>query len=98
MPQGRIMAQTVFTSFKSRTTLVPCRANTIGPGLFLQADYIIGGCDGALSRGMQWQGMSFWMTLRYGPSMWVTSSFMPTLPGKLFFLSELAGPLNAECN
>ena len=90
--------QNAITSFKSRTTLVPCRANTIGPGLFLQADSIIGGCDGALSRGMQWQGMSFWMTLRYGPSMWVTSSFMPTLPGKLFFLSELAGPLNAECN
>ncbi len=90
--------QNAITSFKSRTTLVPCRANTIGPGLFLQADWIIGGCDGALSRGMQWQGMSFWMTLRYGPDMWVPSTFMPTLPGKLFFLQELAGPLDAECN
>ena len=90
--------QNAITSFKSRTTLVPCRANTIGPGLFMQADCIIGGCDGALSRGMQWQGMSFWMTLRYGPSMWVPSSFMPTLPGRLFFLNELAGPLTAECN
>jgi glucosamine-6-phosphate deaminase len=90
--------QNAITSFKSRTTLVPCRANSIGPGLFLQADYIIGGCDGTLSRGMQWQGMSFWMTLRYGPDMWVPSSFIPTLPGKLFFLSELAGPLIAECN
>lgn len=29
--------QNAITSFKSRTTLVPCRANTIGPGLFLQA-------------------------------------------------------------
>jgi glucosamine-6-phosphate deaminase len=90
--------QNAITSFKSRTTLVPCYANTIGPGLFLQADWIIGGCDGALSRGMQWQGMSFWMTLRYGPDPWVTSSFMPTLPGRLFFLRELAGPLVAECN
>ena len=90
--------QNALTSFKSRTTLVPCRANTIGPGLFLQADYIIGGCDGVLGRGMQWQGMSFLMTLRYGPSRWVTSSYIPTLPGKLFFLKELAGPLNAECN
>jgi len=90
--------QNAITSFKSRTTLVPCRANTIGPGLFLQSDKIIGGCDGALSRGMQWQGMSLWMTLRYGPDKWVTSSFMPTLPGKLFFLKELAGPLVAECN
>lgn len=90
--------QNAITSFKSRTTLVPCRANTIGPGLFLKSDKIIGGCDGTLGRGMQWQGMSLWMTLRYGPDIWVPSSFMPTLPGKLFFLSELAGPLEAECN
>ena len=90
--------QNAVTSFKSRTTLVPCRANTIGPGLFMQADYIIGGADGYMGRGMQWQGMSFWMTLRYGPDIWVPSSFMPTLPGRLFFLKELAGPLTAECN
>ena len=90
--------QNAITSFKSRTSLVPCRANTIGPGIILQSDRIIGGCDGALSRGMQWQGMSLWMTLRYGPDMWVTSSWMPTIAGKLFFLEELAGPLVAECN
>ncbi|MBQ3553820.1 MAG: glucosamine-6-phosphate isomerase [Clostridia bacterium] len=90
--------QNAITSFKSRTTLVPCRANTIGPGLFMQADVIIGGCDGALSRGMQWQGMSLWMTLRHEPTRWIPSSYMPTLPGKLFFLKELAGPLTAECN
>ena len=90
--------QNAITSFKSRTTLVPCRANTIGPGLFLQADYIIGGCDGALGRGMGWQGMSFLTTLHYGPDMHITSTFMPTLPGKLFYLKELAGPLVAECN
>ena len=90
--------QNAITSFKSRTTLVPCSANTIGPGLFLQADTIIGGCDGALGRGMGWQGMSFLTTLHYGPDMNITSSFMPTLPGKLFYLKELAGPLTAECN
>jgi glucosamine-6-phosphate deaminase len=90
--------QNAITSFKSRTTLVPCRANTIGPGLFLQSDWIIGGCDGTLGRGMMWQGTSLWVTLRYGPDMWVPSSFMPTLPGKLFFLKELAGPLVADCN
>jgi len=90
--------QNAITSFKSRTTLVPARANTIGPGLFLQADYAIGGCDGTLSRGMQWQGLSFWSTLRYGPNPWIPSSFIPTLPGKLFFHKELAGPLEAECN
>ena len=90
--------QNAITSFKSRTTLVPCRANTIGPGLFLQADYAIGGADGALSRGMSWQGMSFLTTLHYGPDMHITSTFIPTLPGKLFYLKELAGPLTAECN
>lgn len=90
--------QNALTSFKSRTTLVPCRANTIGPGLFLQADYAIGGADGTLGRGMQWQGMSLWMTLRYGKTPWITSSYIPTLAGRLFFLKELAGPLVAECN
>ena len=90
--------QNALTSFKSRTTLVPCRTNTIGPGLFLQADYAIGGADGVLGRGMQWQGMSFLTTLHYGPSRHITSTFVPTLPGKLFYLKELAGPLEAECN
>jgi len=90
--------QNAVTSFKSRTTLVPTRANTIGPGLFLNADRIIGGADGALGRGMQWQGLSLWVTLRYGPNRWAPSSFMPTLPGRLLFLRELAGPLVAECN
>lgn len=90
--------QNAITSFKSRTTLVPCFANTIGPGLFLQADTIIGGCDGALGRGMGWQGMSFLTTLHYGPDMNITSTFIPTMPGKLFYLKELKGPLTAECN
>ena len=90
--------QNALTSFKSRTTLVPCRANTIGPGLFMQADYIIGGCDGVLGRGMGWQGMSFLTTLHYGPDTHIPSTYMPTMPGKLFYLKELAGPLVAECN
>ena len=90
--------QNALTSFKSRTPLVPCRANTIGPGLFLQADYAIGGADGTLGRGMQWQGLSLWMTLRHGKTPWITSSYIPTLAGRLFFLKELAGPLVAECN
>ncbi|NLJ41537.1 MAG: glucosamine-6-phosphate isomerase [Clostridiales bacterium] len=90
--------QNAITSFKSRTTMVPARANTVGPGLFLQSDYIIGGCDGAPGRGMMWQGMSLWVALRYGPDIWVPASFMPTLPGKLFFLEELAGPLGADVN
>jgi glucosamine-6-phosphate deaminase len=90
--------QNALTSFKSRTTLVPAFANTIGPGLFLQADRIIGGADGVFDRGMQWQGLSLWMTLRYGPDPWVPSSFMPTLPGRLFYLEGLAGPLVPEMN
>ncbi len=90
--------QNALTSFKSRTTLVPCRANTIGPGIFLKADFCIGGADGTLGRGMQWQGMSLWMTLHYGKTPWITSTYIPTLPGRLFFLKDLAGPLEAECN
>jgi len=90
--------QNAITSFKSRTTLVSTRANTIGPGLFLKADYAIGGADGTLGRGMLWQGMSLWVTLKYGPDIWVPSSFMPTLPGKLFFHKDLAGPLEPELN
>ena len=90
--------QNAIISFKSRTSLIPAYANTIGPGLFLKSDWIIGGCDGTLGRGMQWQGLSLWMTLHHKPTPWIPSSFMPTLPGRLFFLDELAGPLVAECN
>ena len=42
--------------------------------------------------------MSFLTTLHYGPNPWITSTFIPTLPGRLFYLKELAGPLTAECN
>ncbi len=90
--------QNALHSFRSRTTQVPAFANTIGPGLFLKSDSIIGGCDGCYDRDMMWQGMSLWTTLRYGPTMWIPSSFMPTLPGTLFFIKELAGPLEPECN
>ncbi|MDR1175382.1 MAG: hypothetical protein LBK83_07940 [Treponema sp.] len=90
--------QNALHSFKSRITLVPCFANTIGPGLFLKSDKIIGGCDGSYNRSMMWSGMSLWVALRYGPDIWVPASFMPTMPGKLFFFKELAGPLAPECN
>ena len=90
--------QNALTSFKSRTTLVPAFANTIGPALFLAADRIIGGADGAFNRGMQWQGMSLRMSLHHQPTPWIPSSYMPTLAGRLFYLQELAEPLVAECN
>jgi glucosamine-6-phosphate deaminase len=90
--------QNAITSFKSRTTLVPAFANTIGPGLFLSSDGVIGGCDGILGRGMSWQGLPLWMTLHHPPTPWIPSSYMPALPGRLFYLEELAGPLRAECN
>lgn len=90
--------QNALTSFRSRTTLVPACANTIGPGLFLAADQIIGGADGTFSRGMQWQGLSLRMTLQHEPTPWIPSSFMPTLAGRLFYLKALGEPLVAECN
>ena len=86
--------QNAITSFMSRFTLIPCFANSIGPGLFLQSDYCIGGADGIYPRhGASWQGMSLCVTLQYRPTPWLASTFMPTLPGKLFFIRELAGPL-----
>jgi glucosamine-6-phosphate deaminase len=90
--------QNAITSFKSRTTAVPAFANTVGPALFLAADRIIGGADGALGRGMQWQGLSLRMTLHHEPTPWIPSTYMPTLAGRLFFLQELGEPLIAECN
>jgi len=91
--------QNSITSFKGRITLVPARANTIGPGIFLQADYTIGGVDGYLpARKMIYQSMALWVTLKYGPDMWIPSSVMPQYPGKLFFIKELAGPLEPEVN
>lgn len=90
--------QNAITSFRSSWPLIPCYANTIGPAIIYGSDYCIGGADGVLSRGMQWQGMSFWMTLRYEPTRFVTSSRIPTKPGKLFFMEELAGPLCPDTN
>ena len=90
--------QNAITSFRSSWPLIPCFANTIGPGIIFASDYCIGGADGVLSRGMQWQGMSFWMTLRHGPVKEITSSWIPTMPGKLFFMEELAGPLCPDTN
>lgn len=91
--------QNAITSFNSRFTLVPCFANTIGPGLFLQSDFCIGGCDGAYpDRGAQWQGMSLCVTLQHGPTAWLPSTFMPTLPGQLFFMKSLAGPLAPDAH
>ncbi|MBI3407420.1 MAG: glucosamine-6-phosphate isomerase [Planctomycetes bacterium] len=90
--------QNALTSFKSRTTLVPAFANTIGPALFLAADRIIGGADGTFGRGMQWQGLSLRMTLQHEPTPWIPSTYMPTLPGRLFYLQEMTAPLIAECN
>ncbi|MCC7350671.1 MAG: hypothetical protein IT446_08895 [Phycisphaerales bacterium] len=81
-------------SFNSRFTLIPCFANTIGPGLFLQSDFCIGGADGVYpDRGAMWQGMSLCVTLQYGPTPWIPSSWMPTMPGRLFFVGQLGGPL-----
>lgn len=86
-------------SFNSRFTLIPCFANTIGPGLFLQSDWCIGGADGAYpDRGAMWQGMSLCVTLQYGPTPWIPSSWMPTMPGRLFFMRPLAGPLGPDAH
>lgn len=91
--------QNALHSFNSRFTLIPCWANTIGPGLFLQSDFCIGGADGAYpDRGAMWQGMSLCVTLQYGPDPWIASSWMPTMAGRLFFMKQLAGPLEPDAH
>ena len=81
-------------SFMSRFTLIPCFANTIGPGLFLQSDFCIGGADGVYpDRGASWQSCSLCITLGHPPTPWLPSTWMPTMPGQLFFMKQLAGPL-----
>lgn len=90
--------QNALTSFRSRTTLVPAFANTIGPALFLAADRAIGGADGSFGRGMQWQGLSLRMSLLHEPTPWIPSTYMTTLPGRLFYVKELEGPLDADCH
>jgi glucosamine-6-phosphate deaminase len=92
------LEQNSLISFKSILTNMTACANTIGPGIFLASDYVIGGVDGIVGRGMNWQGMTLWMTLRYGPDPWVPSSMMPCLPGRFFFVKELAGPFTSEVN
>ena len=84
-------------SFMSRFTLIPCFANTIGPGLFLKSDYCIGGADGVYpERGASWQSCSLCITLGHAPSTWLPSTWMPTMAGELFFMQQLAGPLLPE--
>jgi glucosamine-6-phosphate deaminase len=84
-------------SFMSRFTLIPCFANTIGPGLFLKSDYCIGGADGVYpERGASWQSCSLCITLGHAPTPWLPSTWMPTMAGRLFFMKQLAGPLLPE--
>ncbi|HSI32454.1 MAG: glucosamine-6-phosphate isomerase [Phycisphaerae bacterium] len=86
-------------SFMSRFTLIPCFANTIGPGLFLQSDYCIGGADGVYpERGASWQSCSLCITLGHAATPWLPSTWMPTMPGRLFFMRQLAGPLEPEAH
>jgi glucosamine-6-phosphate deaminase len=82
--------QNAYLTFNGNYIPMTCYANTVGPGIMFKSDYCIGGADGVLGRGMSWQGQSLWITLRYKPSIWFTSSFIPTLPGKLLFLESLA--------
>jgi glucosamine-6-phosphate deaminase len=84
-------------SFTSRFTLIPCFANTIGPGLFLQSDFCVGGADGVYpDRGASWQSCSLCITLGHAPTPWLPSTWMPTMAGELYFMKQLAGPLRPE--
>ena len=65
--------------------------------LFTETDYVIGGADGELGRGMQWQGLSLWVTLRHATTRHIPSTWMPRQPGVLYFLRGLARPTASRC-
>lgn len=97
------LEQNAITSFSSDIFGPSPYANTIGPGIYLNADYVIGGCDGALrqsgneSYSMTWQSQAVHMTLGWGEDdPWVPSAWVPrTLPGKLFVIDYLLEPINS---
>lgn len=83
------------TTFGSNFTLVPARGNTAGIGLILKSDYTIGGCEFACVTATRevsytYHGMALWLTLHCGPDMWVPSSYIPTMPGRFFYIGQLA--------
>ena len=39
---------------------------------------------------------SLCITLGHAPTPWLPSTWMPTMPGRLFFMKQLAGPLLPE--
>jgi hypothetical protein len=72
------------------TRLFPVTTNHHRAGRHIPVRLYPRGADGVFSRGMQCQGMSFWMTLRYGPPLH-HSSFIPTLPAS-FSCGSLRAP------
>lgn len=99
------LLQNAVTSFGSNLFGPSPYANTIGPGIYLEADYVIGGCDGALMQSpdegysMTWQAQTVHMTLAWGKKndTWVPSSMVPQrLPGKLYVVDYLLNPLEAQ--
>lgn len=93
--------QNCLVAFKGDYTKIPPRANTVGMGLMLESDYIIGGCSADYRPGReQWQSVGIWAALRYGPDRHITCSWLPTRPGKFYFISHVAGadPTYADRN
>ncbi len=97
------LEQNAITSASSNIFGIPAYANTIGPGIYMQADYVVGGCDGALTQSgnqrfsMTWQAQAVHMSLAWGsddpgvPSAWIPRK----LSGVLFVVDHLLKPLTA---
>jgi len=91
------LEQNAITSAFSDVFSIPAYANTIGPGIYMQADYFIGGCDGVLMQtpgegfSMSWQAQAVRMSLGWSKDdPWVPSSWLPQhKPGKLFVVESL---------
>lgn len=72
-------------------TKLSTRGNTISIGLMMKSDYTVGGVNADHQKpGFNWQGMGIWTALRYGPNPYMPDSYLPTKPGKFFFVKKLA--------
>lgn len=72
-------------------TKLTTRGNTISIGLMMKSDYTTGGINADhIFPKFNWQGIGIWTALRYGPNPYMPDSYLPTKPGKFFFVKKLA--------
>ena len=84
-----ILEQSMNT-FNGNFMACPARANTISIGLAKKADFAIGGAWCELRMNQRWQTLGIWCGLHYGPDMWAPASYIPTIPGVIYYTEQQA--------